>query len=179
MDGDEELRRLAASLDEDAVARTAQMADRSFVQAQMDGIRKDLYELQNKIWPGGLGGGAVDLAGAFAPVYAEGEYEEGAAKPVDKLVNCYYQVGGVTKSIADWTVPADATGIAALKVSASSAGDRELASAQVEIYESDEDLASAQADMNYVIVPLYRLSAGTIAADMRNMPTLPMVEAMP
>lgn len=175
MDGDEELRRLAASLVEDAVARTAQMADRSFVQAQLDGIRKDLYELQNKIWPGGSGG-TVDLVGAFAPVYAEGEYEEGAAKPVARLVNCYYQVGGSTRKLSDFSVPSNANGIAALKIDATTVDDRNAA--QIQFYELESALETAQADAHYMIIPLYRFSNGCIAADMRNMPTFPMGEVL-
>lgn len=192
MDGDEEQRRLAASLDQDAVAmtlrrlaaslveeavaRTAQMADRSFVQAQLDGIRKDLYELQNKIWPGGSGG-TVDLVGAFAPEFEEGtEDEPTGERPVARLVNCYYQVGGSTRKLSDFSVPSNANGIAALKIDATTEDDRNAA--QIQFYELESALETAQADAHYMIIPLYRFSNGCIAADMRNMPTFPMGEVL-
>lgn len=115
--------------------------------------------------PAAVAAAAVNLEGAFAPAEATG----GGIK----LVNCYYQVGGITHKLADWPVPSNATGIAALKISASSVGDADSSVPSVQVYATDAALLAAQEDEDYMIHPLYILADGAISTDIRNMPVFP------
>ena len=167
---------MVAGMVRNAMSAVERRTDDVFLLAQIDDLRAQIYELQQKTWPGGSGG-TVDLVGAFAPEFEEGTEDEPTdERPVARLVNCYYQVGGSTRKLSDFSVPSNANGIAALKIDATTEDDRNAA--QIQFYALESALETAQADAHYMIIPLYRFSNGCIAADMRNMPTVPMGEVL-
>lgn len=117
------------------------------------------------------GGGMADLTGVFEPVFDD----EGEDKTlVTGFTNCYYQVGGLTCSLADQTLDADTTGVVALKIDAFQAGNV----ATLETYASVAALQAAQQNERYAIAPLYKMYLSHIECDMRRMPTFAMWEGL-
>lgn len=95
----------------------------------------------------------------------EGNEGEGTSTATLTLVDCYYNVGGVTKFVAsiDVSADADATGFLCAVF-----GANQEKGVSAEMYDDMEALNEAQENMTKYIVPLYQLDAGAIVLDMRN-----------
>ena len=115
------------------------------------------------------GGFAVGGDGAFAPVCGGDDPDV-----VTALVNCYYQVGGRTKKLGDYSVSAGMNGVLALRYDATGRTD----SASVQTYASTGAMEYEQNDERYVIVPLFVLEDGKVVVDMRRLPHVQVAEVL-
>lgn len=117
---------------------------------------------------------AVSADGPFSPVYEEdGETGE----PTDTVVgftNCYWQNCGKTVLMSDQTIPG-ANGFIALRAGATPATD---GTATLYCYASFAALQSAQDDVAYFTIPLYRVADSKITLDMRRMPNVYLAEVL-
>ena len=116
------------------------------------------------------GGFWVGGDGAFAPVFGDEENPD----VVTQLVNCYYQVGGKTKSIGNYSVSSAMNCVLALRYDATQGTD----SATIESYASIGAMGHAQNDEKYVIVPLFILQDSKIAVDLRRLPHVQVAEVL-
>ena len=121
-----EVRRLL----EDAVRAVSAANESASCQAQIaeleDSIRR--LEISGEGHHGWIAGGGEIGEGPFSPVYegsdgssGSSSDEEDESKIVTALENCYYQVGGRTYKMADYTVPEGTSGFVALRISANCA----------------------------------------------------------
>lgn len=119
---------------------------------------------------GGNGGSSIVAAdGPFSPIYDdEGEDPE----VVVGFANCYYQVGGFTRLMSDVSGLPVATGFIALRINANSA----TPGAVLVGFATFAALVEAQANTNYLHVPLYRMANSKISLDMRRMPFMQLAE---
>ena len=119
-----------------------------------------------------------------------GDASEYSDAPVAWLVRCWWQVGGFTFVMPSQRCPAldpalasgsssdePFTGFIALKIATTDGLDGQTA--EVLTYEDYAEMAEAQRDLDYVIIPLYKVKGGTIEIDMRRMPVSGMLEALP
>lgn len=175
-----EVRRLL----EDAVRAVSAANESASCQAQIaeleDSIRR--LEMSGEGHHGWVAGGGGEIGeGPFSPVYegsdgssgsSSDDEEEPESKIVTALENCYYQVGGRTYKMADYTVPEGTSGFVALRISANSS----TPNPSVQTYADLAALQEAQEDTAYVITPLYIMDAGEITLDMRRMPFIQLAE---
>ena len=98
--------------------------------------------------------------------------EGGESQIVVGLTNCYYQVGGRTYHIADYTLPSGSSGFIALRVPANTA----TPNASVQVYANLSALQAAQANLAYCITPLYIVADSVITLDMRRTPFIQLAE---
>lgn len=85
-----------------------------------------------------------------------------------KVVDCYYNVGGVTKKAGDMTIPANATGYLCAVFSSSGVS--------LQTYADMAALNLGQAGEGRYVVPLYVMAAGEVSLDMRNAPQIQVFE---
>lgn len=164
---------------EDAVRAAAAANESAFFQSQLAELEAAIAHAE--IAAGGghhgwVGGGTGEIGeGPFSPVYASSsseDDEEEESKIVTALENCYYQVGGLTYKMTDYTVQENTSGFVALRVAANSA----TPNASVQVYADFSALQAAQENQAYVITPLYIMSASVITLDMRRTPFIQHTE---
>lgn len=134
-------------------------------------IRLDI----NKLPVGGGGGGGLASVGdgPFTPILDTPSSEsDDPPQTVNRLENCYYQIGGRTILMSNWTAPQGTSGLVALRVSA----DPTSPGASVQVYANLAALQAAQEDTAYVITPLYIMSGSVITLDMRRTPFIQLAE---
>ena len=117
------------------------------------------------------GGGGTSYSVAPGPFEPETD-DEGI---VTRFVNPFFQVGGFTYNECSGTgsLPIG-DGIVAVKIYAGNYG---LPSAQLVGYSDFASLRSAQENLDYLIWPLYVVSAGKVEKDLRRMPNTGLLEA--
>ena len=126
--------------------------------------------------PAGGGGAAVAVSadGPFSPIYEE----DGEGEPTETVTgfqNCFWQLGGVTQQLEDQTSIPGTDGFIVLKAGATPSTS---GTASLYCYSSLAALQAAQHDLEYFIVPLYRVASSKITLDMRRMPVVYSVETI-
>ena len=133
----------------------------------------NLYINELPYFGDGGGGGNDDESasaqrGCWKLTLQEPEYEgEGVGSFI--ISDCYYNVGGITKLAGPFSVSAAAEGFLCALFAIGG-------NVSVVIYATQSALASAQANENTYIVPLYEIGSGTVLLDMRNAPQIQVFE---
>lgn len=130
----------------------------------------------DKLQPGGAGGSvSVAADGPFSPVYEDDPETGDPTDVVTGFQNCFWQDCGRTYLMGDQTIPGT-DGFIALRAGAtpSTAGQ-----ATLYCYPTFAALQAAQGDLEYFVIPIYRVSGGRITLDMRRLPHIYLVEVLP
>lgn len=134
---------------------TAEIAE---LRAEIAQLRMEMLQAQSGDMAGGEG---VDNGLPLVPIGGE---PQGAFRIDDgKVVDCHFLFGRTTVTINDF--PLDGDGLYSLSIPHSSAGS-------ATIVKNTSDINS----LTQTIIPLFRISNGSVVVDYRGMPVIPVRE---